>query len=198
LDQGLSILDLGSGARQNFARDCQQAQLRSTIFSLDPRLAMSDVEDVNDRLFRGMRGTDELERLYGRRFPQPLTLGGQATQLPFADNTLQRVYAHYSVPMYLRKDDIASSIAEIKRVLEPGGIARIFPIQDFQFATVKNSLHELGFSPYIDDTSSTLLPNNTFRFKQQYPYDPYRHMHSYYRRGRYVGPPLERLLVFRT
>jgi SAM-dependent methyltransferase len=208
LHEDWRILDLGSGARQNLARDCQHAKLRSTIFSLDPRLAMSDLEDVKIGLFRGVRGTNEPERLYGRRFPQPLTLAGDGTQLPFSDAAFQRVYAHYSLPMYLSEDGvvassaqaqkIATSLAEIKRVLEPGGIARIFPIPDGQLPTVEKSLRELGLRPYPHNTPPTQWPNDTFRFGGHFPYDPDQHLYSYYHRGRYVGPPLERLLMFRT
>ncbi len=207
LDQNWRILDLGSGSRQNFARDCRQAKLRSTIFSLDPRLAMSDLEDVNRGLFRGVRGTNELERLYGRRFPQPNTLAGEGTKLPFADTTFKRVYAHYSVPMYLGEsvkvlsaadeEKIATSIAEIKRVLQPGGIARIFPVPDYQVETVEKSLSKLGLRPFTDQTEPTILPNQTFRFERFRPWDP-RINRRYYVRGRYVGPPCERLLTFRT
>ena len=206
LDQNWRILDLGSGARQNLARDCQSAQLRSRIFSLDPRLAMSDLEDVNRGLFRGVRSTDERERLYGRRFPQPLTLAGDGTQLPFANSAFKRVYAHYSVPMYLDEgqrvisktdeDKIATSISEIKRVLEPGGIARIYPVPKDQLATVEKSLRELGLRPYPHVTPPDQWPNDTYRFEGKRAFDPSGHSH--YHRGRYVGPPVEQLLVFRT
>jgi SAM-dependent methyltransferase len=168
---------------------------------------MSDLEDVNRGIFRGVRGTNELERLYGRRFPQPNTLAGEATQLPFADTTFKRVYAHYSVPMYLGEsvkvlsaadeEKIATSIAEIKRVLQPGGIARIFPVPDYQVETVEKSLSKLGLRPFTDQTEPTILPNQTFRFESFRPWDP-RINRRYYVRGRYVGPPWERLLTFRT
>ena len=47
---------------------------------------------------------------------------GDMRQIPFDDNTFDYVYEHYSM-CHLSKEDTAAAIAEMKRVLKPGGIA---------------------------------------------------------------------------
>ncbi len=117
------ILDLGAGTKQDFAREIRELGLRSKVISIDPRLGLAEKEDL------ALPTSDKSERLKGRRSPEPLTLAALSEFLPLKDESVNHIYASYSVPYYLRNPgEITRTIKEMVRVLKPGGAIKIFPL----------------------------------------------------------------------
>lgn len=117
------ICDLGSGTRQDFAREVRELGLKSKIISIDPRLGLAESEDL------ALPASSKNERLRGRKNPEPLTLAALSESIPLKSKSVNRVYASYSVPYYLENpDEITRTIKEMVRVVKPGGTIKIFPV----------------------------------------------------------------------
>ena len=54
------------------------------------------------------KDSDRKTRIRGRKNPEPKTLAGLSTNLPFQDNIFSHIYAVYSAPYYLMKLSIVS------------------------------------------------------------------------------------------
>jgi len=139
LNQGYKILDIGAGAQQEFARDVRLAKLNATVFSIDPRLALSDAEDtVNLAVSREYR-------LQGRHFPEPNTFPYLAHATDFPDNFFQRAVSLYSMPMYLKtRPQINGFLTETTRVLDKGGIGTFVPVSPERATVIRHWLDWKG------------------------------------------------------
>ena len=138
------ILDLGSGMEQNFAKDIRELNLRSKVVSLDPKLGLDENEDLESSV-TPYKDSDREARIRGRKNPEPKTLAGLSTSLPFQDRTFTRIYAVYSAPYYLRHpEDIKNTLKEMIRVIKPGGVIRAFPIEEEQLEIVETFFQTLG------------------------------------------------------
>jgi SAM-dependent methyltransferase len=125
----IAILDLGSGERQQFARDLYSNtsfSRKSLIVSLDPRMGLSVEQDVKDRC------NEEIRR-EGRINPVKNTLAGVSFNLPFKNESFDYIYALWSIPRYFDPldEEYAASFREVYRVLKPGGEFRAFPFSNF-------------------------------------------------------------------
>ena len=131
------ILDLGSGIEQNLAKDIRQRGLKSKIISLDPKLGLSDEEDLS-----GIgQDLDKEIRMKARKNAESGTVAGLSNELPFSDNVFKRIYAIYSAPYYLNHpEDIKKTLREMIRVLKPGGIVKAFPIEEEQVEVLQSLL----------------------------------------------------------
>ena len=117
------ILDLGAGTKQNLAKEVRELGLKSKVISIDPRLALSENEDL------ALPTSCESDRLEGRKNPEPLTLAALSESIPLKDESVNHVYASYSVPYYLENPgEIIQTIKEMVRILKPGGTIKIFPL----------------------------------------------------------------------
>jgi SAM-dependent methyltransferase len=117
---GYKILDLGAGS-QHLAKEGTRLNLRSQIFSVEPRLALS--QSAENQFVRDPRDLSSL------RPAHPLAIAALSDNLPFADQTFDRVYGHFSVPFYQNDPtELRNSMREIFRVLKPDGIGRFAPI----------------------------------------------------------------------
>lgn len=143
--EGHRILDVGSGTQQGLAKAVNEAGLRSQVISIDPRLALTEEEDLSPTsLF-----TPPQTRLLGRAMPQPGTMAAFSTHLPVADATMDNVYASYSVPYYLRDNgDVKQTMSEMFRALKPGGTARVYPIPSARVGAVQEALNDAGITDY--------------------------------------------------
>lgn len=115
--KGKTILDLGSGTTDKFAREVKQAGIDAKVVSLSPDLhtsygARSSREKVApDWKIRGVAAI--------------------AQQLPFKDNSFDMILGAYSVTYYATTEkDVNAYVREIKRVLKKGGEARLVPVYD--------------------------------------------------------------------
>lgn len=120
LQRGL-VLDLGSGARQQLAKELSGLDVQ--VVSLNPELRDEEVRNWSKK-----RILDPL------RYPRwkRLAVAGIAQELPFKKGTFALVLANYSVPLYLKKEkgNLSKAFSEIIRVLRKSGEARIFPVTE--------------------------------------------------------------------
>lgn len=139
---GSRILDLGCGAgRHSLLAD----DLGHRAFSFD--LSTQGLRATGDRL----RDRDVDPRLSAGRF----------THLPFADESFDGVVA-YGVLYYGDRADVAAGVAEIRRILAPGGWAQLV------MRTTDDHRHGLGAETepgtYVLDTDETNEGGMTMHF----------------------------------
>lgn len=128
-DPNAVILDLGSGLEQNFAKEMRERSLRAKVVSIDPRFGLRPTEDVALMEMDEHEEVGRQKRAKNRQMPEPLTIAALSGALPFKENSIQQVYALFSVPYYLEnKEEIKNTIYEAVRILKPGGSIRAFPV----------------------------------------------------------------------
>jgi ubiquinone/menaquinone biosynthesis C-methylase UbiE len=134
---GFSILDVGAG-EQRLAKTVERNGWKSRVYSVEPRLAIS--QEAEDQF---ARSPYDLSRLWPAH---PLAIPALADDLPFANASFNRVYAHFSAPYYMdNPTEIRDSLAEMMRVLRSDdGIARIAPITSRHGRLVDSLLKSLG------------------------------------------------------
>ncbi len=148
------ILDLGAGTEQNFAKEVRKLNLKSKIVSLDPRLGLSEAEDI-DNLFAKPH---KEARIRGRKNPETKTAAGLSASLPFVDNVFDHIYALYSVPYYLNyrnPSEVSETLQEMLRVLKPGGVIRVFPVENEQLNIIKNFLKSMDNVSFVLEKTET-------------------------------------------
>lgn len=119
-----TIVDLGSGLQQEFAWGVEQLGLESKVISVDPRLLMTEEEDL-----AGLLPEEQERRRSGRRNPVKGTIGAFAQHLPLENESIDAVLALHSVPQYTPEaDELFAALREIVRILKHGGEARLYPI----------------------------------------------------------------------
>jgi SAM-dependent methyltransferase len=140
LPKAAVVVEVGSGVFQEFAYEVNKLRPDIRMISIDPTMAFSrDRKDV--RL--GTKGTaynyeqagdqkgEEIRRyqtLHGERIDKhlPGTISALASDLPFADGSIDLLVDCWGPAIYLRKyNDFSDYIYEISRVLKNGGIARL-------------------------------------------------------------------------
>jgi len=111
LQRGMIVLDLGCG----FGRHAFESSRRGAhVVTCD--MAVPELVEVGNTY----QAMIEARELTGEALAE--SVGGDATKLPFADNTFDRIIA--SEIMEHVPDDIAA-MAELSRVLKPGGILAV-------------------------------------------------------------------------
>lgn len=137
-DPNALILDLGSGAKQNFARDIQDLGFKAKVISVDPRLGLEENEDL-----ALMPSSEQNERLVGRKKSMPGTVAAIGEELPFKGESFHKIFALFSVPYYLEQEnEIYQNLTEMIRVLRPGGTIKIFPILGNQVKIIEKFLNK--------------------------------------------------------
>ncbi|HLC88195.1 MAG TPA: class I SAM-dependent methyltransferase [Patescibacteria group bacterium] len=131
------VVDIGSGERQEFARDLRIHRPDVTVFSVDPSLAiqLDPAQDqqrgiVYELKNRGYYVPDRNARLERRRNAQKFTVAAIAPNLPFPDNSMDYAFDNYGALYYFPVDNdlIKSYFRELYRILKPGGEAQIYPV----------------------------------------------------------------------
>lgn len=120
--RGKRVLDIGAGARL-FASRCHKKNIDADIYSLD-----IDVDDDWDRQIHEHVWSDEVRRNIDSR-----TVQADYRQLPFRTESFDLVVAHCSVPGGVKdleyyESGLENTLAEMCRVIKPGGEVRIYPI----------------------------------------------------------------------
>lgn len=114
--QGLTVLDLGSGATEKFSRELKQAGIEVNVISLNPDYTQKHARDM----------AREKSDWQGK------SVAAIAQELPFKNQSFDRVLGMNSVTLYSnpRQNSEATRrwLNEIVRVLKPGGEAKVGPI----------------------------------------------------------------------
>lgn len=135
-DLGKTVLDLGSGRTERFAR--QAAKHGIKVFSLNPQLADHETSKRRQELIsQDVWITDP---------DQKRTAAGISQNLPYANEAFDTVISAWAIPFNLHKADYPASFKEIHRVLKPGGKAFIGPVPFTQLSDVKRSLKEASIN----------------------------------------------------
>ncbi len=114
--QGLTVLDLGSGATEKFSRELKQAGVEADVISLNPDLQKKSVRDM----------------VQEKADWQEKSIAATAQELPFMDQSFDRIFGLNSVTLYANPrqgfERTERWLSEVVRVLKPGGEAIVGPI----------------------------------------------------------------------
>ncbi len=136
---GKVIADVGAGLQQNLAKDVNASHLGAKVISVDPRLGLSEADDL--MLYHE---DDRPTRIEARKHPQPDSVAALAHELPFADGSLDAVYALRSTSLYQSDaSEIRATLSEFVRVLKEGGVAKVYPISDRMYPVYKQILDSM-------------------------------------------------------
>lgn len=137
--KGKTILDLGSGTTDKFARELHEAGIDARVISLS--------SDLN---------TSHSAKTERERVAPNWKISGVsaiAQRLPFKDEAFDMIFGVYSVTYYAHGEhDVKAWVREIRRTLKPGGEARLYPVYDEgsgkDTENIKNAAKKvnLGFS----------------------------------------------------
>lgn len=115
--KGKTILDLGSGTTDKFARELNEAGIDAKVISLSPDLL-----------------TSHSAKAQRERAAPNWRMSGVSTiaqQLPFKDASFDMIFGVYSVTYYAPEEhDVKAWVREIGRTLKSGGEARLYPVHD--------------------------------------------------------------------
>lgn len=115
--QGKTILDLGVGRTDRFARELKEAGIDANVIGLSP--------DFKDSYTRHALEHETQKTSPGWRRK---AVAGIAQQLPFKDETFDLVVSLYALTYYSWfPEQVQAWVSEIGRVLRGGGEARLAP-----------------------------------------------------------------------
>ena len=138
--QGKRIVDVGCGytpyARDSMFRACHDAGL--DFYGVDPRIEPEMAFTFRDRaLARATGGSG----CFSNRPPGvSRALAGTAQALPFDTSSIDEIVCGYLLYVWIEDEKtLAEIFEEFHRVLRPGGIARLFPLPDWQLVRAQGS-----------------------------------------------------------
>jgi SAM-dependent methyltransferase len=109
--EGKTILDLGAGTTEKFARDIKEAGIKAKVYSLSPDY--NDVGYILPRRYPNWRGN---------------RVAAIAQRIPFKENSFDLIVSTYAVTYAANGTPMVQKwVSEIGRVLKPGGEARLGP-----------------------------------------------------------------------
>ncbi len=120
------VLDIGSGygtLAKNVAKKKRQAQ----VVSLNPSLSNRKFREESRLKTKELvnEGDVESEKFLNQAH-EKLAVAGRWDRLPFRDASFSKVLSSYAFPMYCKnRSELQATVKELKRVLKPGGEARI-------------------------------------------------------------------------
>jgi cyclopropane fatty-acyl-phospholipid synthase-like methyltransferase len=113
--EGMKVLDLGAAAHLQFARGLEKAGIRADIVSFSPAFADKNWSD-------NIKNRKESDKV----------VAGMGEELPFADDTFDRVVCLDVVEHLGTYERYIVFLKEIARILAPNGVAYIAPIVEMQ------------------------------------------------------------------
>lgn len=131
-DLGHTVLDLGSGLTESFAREAKLYGIN--VYSVSPHLKHEQIRQDRQRQLDKEKEWDDFP-LPDLRYPP---IAAKAEALPFRDQLFDTVISYYAVPMYVPRENLSAAFKEIYRVLKDGGKAFLAPIApnvDMNFST---------------------------------------------------------------
>lgn len=112
--EGLTVLDLGSGATEKLSRELKESGVNSNIISLNP-----------DYIYEDIRNTATQSGWQGK------SVAALAQELPFKNESFDAIIGLNSVSIYANishPEALQAWLSEIARVLRSGGKALIGPL----------------------------------------------------------------------
>ena len=156
-DLGKTVLDLGSGRTERFARTAHEKGIQ--VFSVSPNLA--DSNDLNSLDIQKVksRHDDMNNPNYDRIKTKDVgrTVAAVAQKLPFKSESFDSVISLWAVPYYVPDMDLKKTLEEIMRVLKPRGRGFFGPVstQRMELEEILNDLqikHEFtSYNEEVDD-----------------------------------------------
>lgn len=141
--EGKSVLDLGAGPELKFARDLYNLDISADVTSLSP--------DFNDLKI--------LERAQ-KAFPEGKTVAGVAQNLPFENESFDRIFALNVVEHFSGEEMLQKSLVEASRVLKKGGKAIFGPIPYFYSADYDDILADENLQGFFKEHGVTASTNS--------------------------------------
>lgn len=148
LNRKATILDIGSGERQEFSRGLRGKKPHITVVSVDPTLAFPVKEEglqalgvtygIYDAQNRDISTVEE--RAKRIRTALPDTVAALAPNLPFVNNSFDAVFDNHSAFMYLPDEAGLHQeyISQLLRILKPSGIAYVYPLDLYSESLLDN------------------------------------------------------------
>jgi ubiquinone/menaquinone biosynthesis C-methylase UbiE len=117
IGSGDFVLEIGPGKLPRFARYIEE-KTGALVALVGPHF-------MHERYRKNLSGVDGVRIVESRVY----AVGAYAEALPFADGNFKKIFALGSIPFYCEGDDeIEKTFAELMRVLAPGGVAYIYPL----------------------------------------------------------------------
>lgn len=131
--RGKCIVDVGCGytpyASDSMFRACHDAGV--DFYGVDPLIKRDMVFSFRDRALA--RATGGRGRFSNRPPGVSRALSGTAQALPFDDESVDEILCSYLLFVWIEDEKaLAEIFEEFHRVLKPGGVARLFPLHDWQ------------------------------------------------------------------
>jgi SAM-dependent methyltransferase len=152
---GLTVLDLGSGPEERFRKEIERAGIKCKVICANPDYSLSDY-----------RGEQLREDVAGYRSSNRSSVGALGSELPFQENSFDKIFALESVSKYCPPNlypEAANAWAqEGYRILKAGGEFKILSLPrseqtDADWASyyedcaqVQNLLLVTGFQVKVD------------------------------------------------
>ncbi|HMS92338.1 MAG TPA: class I SAM-dependent methyltransferase [Candidatus Saccharibacteria bacterium] len=136
------VLDIGSGINETFSKEA--AGHGVDVVSLNPNL----IGEYNRILIKTQSeyGTEPSATEWLAQ-----SVAGLAQELPFADNSFDTVISSAVFPVYIENENERLQIlAEISRVLKPGGKAYLSPVPSFMLEEFESVLKKSGLQYQIE------------------------------------------------
>ncbi len=130
---GMKVLDLGSGYHETFSKEAAMKNIE--VFSLNPNLKRQEFRDSAKRNSPNDSVPQKIFNVIKPLHWQKKSVAGLGQELPFRNNSFDRVFANFSVPYYARKteNEYTKIFTEAIRVLKPSGEAVFFPLSQNDF-----------------------------------------------------------------
>lgn len=140
--KGKIVLDIGSGYHERFSKEA--AKHGAVVVSINPNLKKLEFREAAKK---GVELTDPiLKRIVDKLRLwkwQEKSVAAKADELPFRNESFDKVLALFSVPYYSpkTKEEFRKVFDEALRVLKPGGEATFNPLTERDF---KNKKHDVS------------------------------------------------------
>lgn len=142
---GKRILDIGSGIKDKFAREIKELGIDAEVVSLSPDYSI-----------------DKYSKNVSVAFPEGKQIAGIGQSLPFADKSFDRVFALHVYEHIFSNDILLRMLGEMVRILKPGGVAKIGPMEDIPgtFYPYKISTDDEKLRLLLEHNQATLYQEN--------------------------------------
>lgn len=162
---GKKVLNIGAGNTGIYEKDI--AKEGAEVFTMSPYLGVDHPggEWMRKNYTEGTFAKTKRNLFKEGNFPS--ALAGWAEALPVADETIDEIFALYSVPLYSERNDYTKIFQEAFRVLRESGTARFYPVSKEVLDTIVPILEKMS----IDLKYEHIEESPTYQvFRNEIPY----------------------------